>query len=189
MRASRSFAVAVVCALGFVGISCSRLQAQPAATTGPALGKPCNLERDVMTVGGATVVIPFLTQKLDVPVDDETKKRLLNSGLPCQDNVNADGDKKLSPAGQPATRFRFLLLADLHRPEFPSRRNVDRKCKAWSKLKTHWQHGTYFKPLLDVMLEPKDQPPVWSKRIIPEACQANSTTSPRRKKTTSSSSR
>src|SRR5262245_34648882 len=36
MRASRSFAVAVVCAIGVVGISCSPSRAQPAATTGPA---------------------------------------------------------------------------------------------------------------------------------------------------------
>ena len=173
MRASRSFAVAVVCALGAVGISCSPLQAQPAATTGPALGKPCNPERDVKTVGGATVVIPFLTQKLDVPVDDDTKKRLLNSGLPCQDSVNADADKKLSALDNRQRGFDFYSWLTFIALNSPADGTSIENAKPGTKLKTHWQHGTYFKPLLDVMLEPAKQPPLWDKRITPGGCQSD----------------
>ena len=125
-----------------------------------------------MTVGGATVVIPLLTQKPDDSVDAETKKRLLNSGLPCRENVNPDGDKKLSQLQNLQRGFDFYSWLTFIALNSPADGTSIENAKPGSKIKTHWQHGTYFKPLLDVMLEPKDQPPVWSKRIIPEACQA-----------------
>src|SRR5262245_2625958 len=168
MRASRSFAAAVVWALGIVGISCSPSQAQPAPTTGPALGKPCNPLRDVTTVG---FVDPFLTQDLNVPVDDEIKKRLLNSGLPCQDAVNASADKTLSALDNRQRGFDFYSWLTFIALNSPADGTSIENAKPGSKLKTHWQHGTFFKPLLEVMLEPKDQPPIWSKKIVPDACQ------------------
>ena len=171
MRTSRSFAVAVVYALSAIGFFGSLAQAQTTAGTGPVLGQPCNQLRDVVPVGNDVEVIPFLKQKLGSPVDPTTRDQLLKSGLPCQETINAGGDKTLSALDNRQRGFDFYSWLTFIALNSPADGTPIDKSKSGSKV--NWEHGNHFKQLLDVMVENPDRnTPVWGDRKIPNECNA-----------------
>ncbi len=142
MRNNSSATVAV---LGLVGVLSSfpsspvQAQVTPSAQAPKPLGQPCNLLSDLVPANPPSPKPPTDPSKLTLTrVDATTKNTILNSGLPCQENVSTLN----SPAdGRP----------------------ID---QATPNTKTKWEDKANIKQLLDVML-PGGAASEWTDKIPP----------------------
>ena len=171
MHYNRSAAVAV---LGLVGAlssfhsSQAQVPAQPTPTAQPPkpLGQPCNLLSDLVPANPPSPKPPTDPSKLTLTrVDATTKNTILNSGLPCQENVSTQGpDKAKTPLENLQRGFDFyswLTFIALNSPA--DGRPID---QATPNTKTKWEDKANFKQLLDVML-PGGAASEWTDKIPP----------------------
>ena len=180
MRNSCSLAVGVMSVLVFAGFPThSYAQATPPASGVKVLGQPCNLMHDLVpasdvdpTPVSPPTLIPFLAQKF-VPgekfvVDPKLKKRILASGLPCQETVSGGGTAKSLPENRQRgfDFYSWLTFIALNSPA--NGHPID---QSRPDTKTKWEDRNNFMHLLDVMVkDPETNAPKWGERKIPEEC-------------------
>src|SRR5215831_17733588 len=104
------------------------------------------------------------------PVDQTTKDKILNSGLPCQESVNPDLDPNKTHLENIQRGFDFyswLTFIALNSPADGS--GIE---KSAPNTKTKWEDMSNFRQLLDVML-PGGKAPKWGdEKIIPAGCRS-----------------
>ena len=104
------------------------------------------------------------------PVDQTTKDKILNSGLPCQESVDPDLDPNKTHLENIQRGFDFyswLTFIALNSPADGS--GIE---KSAPNTKTKWEDMSNFRQLLDVML-PGGKAPKWGdEKIIPAGCRS-----------------
>ena len=101
-------------------------------------------------------------------LDDDGKKSLLKSGLPCAEAARTDLGGSLLESLQRSFDFNsWLTFIALNAP---TDKALD-ITTARPATRTVWEDGEKFIPLLDVML-PGRAKPDWKKRAVPPACRA-----------------
>jgi hypothetical protein len=101
-------------------------------------------------------------------LDDDGKKSLLKSGLPCAEAARTDLGGSLLESLQRSFDFNsWLTFIALNAP---TDKTLD-ITTARPATRTVWEDGEKFIPLLDVML-PGGAKPDWKKRAVPPACRA-----------------
>jgi hypothetical protein len=143
------------------------LQCKPAANPDPFLPDPF----------GVSLVGDFPAGLL--PLDDKVKRSILDSGLPCQENVrpNVGKDKEgLENLQRGFDFYSWRTFIALNSPADPNI-TIDR---AQPNTRTRWEDMDNFKQLLDVMLPADQQPPNWPpnragmeaerERLVPAQC-------------------
>jgi hypothetical protein len=124
-----------------------------------ALAPPCNTMSD-----RTSDTPPELTR-----VDQTTKDKILNSGLPCQESVDIgpDPSKPLENLQRGFDFYSWLTFIALNSPA--DGRGIE---QAAPNTKTKWEDMSNFRQLLDVML-PGGRAPEWGdEKIIPAGCRS-----------------
>jgi hypothetical protein len=151
------------------------------ATTPPSvvkpLGQPCNQMSDLLpTNTAAPSATPVLT-----PIDESTKSKILNSGLPCQETVSTKGPHKtaLENLQRGFDFYSWVTFIALNSPA--DGRPIDRSAP---NTPTRWEDMENFRQLLDVML-PLNTEPQWPTdrkqleaeklKLMPPACRVQYT--------------
>ena len=116
-----------------------------------------------------------------LPIDEKVKDTILNSGLPCQENVRPNSEKRRpgwKTCSAASTFIRGARFIALNSPA-DAKATIDH---AQADTPTRWEDMDNFKQLLDVMLPANLQPPKWPtdkdgmeaerERLMPEECRA-----------------
>jgi hypothetical protein len=178
MRNSRSLAVGFMGALGIVGFLALPASAQQ--TQAPKeLGRPCNLMHDLKPNSDVDprparppTLISFLADPVDQPIDLQTQKKILGSGLPCQETVTGAGEENKNPLENRQRGFDFYSWLTFIALNSPADTNI-KIDQSKPTTQTQWENANNFRQLLDVMVEDPDVPankPVWGEKKIPQEC-------------------
>jgi hypothetical protein len=183
MHNRRSLAVGFMCIL-VLGIlpTHSHAQATPPASGEKVLGQPCNLLHDRVplsetdpTAAKPITLTPLLAPEF-VPgkttLDPKIKNRILNLGLPCQENVDVSGPDDSKTALENLQRgfdfYSWLTFIALNSPA--DGRSIE---QSNPDTRTKWESRNNFMHLLDVMIKdpvPGKNEPKWQNREIPKEC-------------------
>jgi hypothetical protein len=167
MHNSRSLAVGFMCIL-VLGIlpTHSHAQATPPASGEKVLGQPCNLLHDRVplsetdpTAAKPITLTPLLAPEF-VPgkttLDPKVKNRILNLGLPCQENVDVSGPDDSKTALENLQRgfdfYSWLTFIALNSPA--DGRSIE---QSNPDTRTKWESRNNFMHLLDVMIKDPSQ--------------------------------
>jgi hypothetical protein len=183
MHNRRSLAVGFMCIL-VLGIlpTHSHAQAAPPVSGEKVLGQPCNLLHDLVPVSETdpTAATPIKLTPLLAPefvpgentLDPKIKNRILNLGLPCQENVNFRGPEASKTALENLQRgfdfYSWLTFIALNSPA--DGRSIE---QSNPDTRTKWESRNNFMHLLDVMIKdpvPGKNEPKWQNREIPKEC-------------------
>jgi hypothetical protein len=190
MRNSRLFAAGLSVAVGpaflilLSGLSTSP-SAQTAASQAGSTGLKCN---------AAIMFDPFKGKLAGkdipdgvLPVSDENRSTIMNSGLPCQEKVTPSGQEDIGLENLQRD-FDFYSWRTFIALNSPADGSPIEKSQA--DTLTRWESMDNFKQLLDVMLPARMQPPRWpadkgdqekeKARLMPEQCLALSKEMPDR---------
>jgi hypothetical protein len=179
--AGLAIALALVVPSGLSGPSSAQTAAPPVAAQVKPTGLPCNITAIVTDPFKGKLAGPDLPPGV-IPVADETRAKILHSGLPCQETVNPNG---LSPDAIEATGlenlqrgFDFYSWRTFVALNSPA--NGSPIEKSQPDTPTQWEDMNNFKQLLDVMLPARMLPPKWpadraqmeaeKERLMPEEC-------------------
>jgi hypothetical protein len=187
MRYSLLLIAGIATIAGLTWLSESQAQKTPAAT---APTKDQQASASILNCEGKRILDPFkgklagpeLPPNL-LPIDGKLKDSILTLRIPCQENVNpgaqgdASGDEGvgLENLQRGFDFYSWRTFLALNSPVSGS--PVDH---AQANLPTRWEDMDNFKPLLDVMLPAKLQPPQWPtdrtkmeaerERLVPDQC-------------------
>ena len=184
MRHSQLIAIGLATAIG--SISPSVLSAQSSAQTAGAAtasqAKPPGLQC-TPAAGRSPVPDPFKEKLVGefpmglLPIDDQVKDNILESGLPCQEHVSPLGVEKegLENLQRGFDFYSWRTFIALNSPADGTPIEGARP-----GMRTRWEDMDNFKQLLDVMLPANLQPPKWPtdragmeaerERLMPEEC-------------------
>ena len=152
-----------------------------AAPQSAALGMTCNGTRILDPFKGPLAGADLPPGLL--PIGDKNKSDILNSGLPCQENVSTGA--QADPAGKEAAGldnlqrgFDFYSWRTFIALNSPADGTPIEQARAG--MPTRWEDMDNFKQLLDVMLSTDLQPPTWPsdragmeaerERLVPPEC-------------------
>ena len=164
MRKHFLLVLSVMSALGFAGLL--NLPNSAEAQT-PVAPTKCNTMSDLIRLPPGAP--PDTPRKLTL--DQFDKDEILNSGLPCQENVNITGPDANKTTLQNLQRgfdfYSWLTFIALNSPA--DGRGIE---KSTPNTKTKWEEMTNFRQLLDVML-PDGRAPKWEdEKTIPVGCRS-----------------
>jgi hypothetical protein len=160
----------------------SHAQATPPASGEKVLGQPCNPLHDRVPVSETdpTAAKPITLTPLLAPefvpskttLDPKIKNRILNLGLPCQENVDVSGPDDSKTALENLQRgfdfYSWLTFIALNSPA--DGRSIE---QSNPDTRTKWESRNNFMHLLDVMIKdpvPGKNEPKWQNREIPKEC-------------------
>jgi len=149
----------IMSALGVAGLL--TLPNLSEAQTPVPLAPPCNTMSDLKPLPPDAK--PDAPREL-TPID----QKILNSGLPCQENVDIAGPAK-TPLENLQRGFDFyswLTFIALNSPA--DGRGIE---KSAPNIKTKWEDMSNFRQLLDVMLR-DGRAPKWEEKVIPPRCRS-----------------
>ena len=164
----------IMTALGVAGLlslpnlSEAQTPVTPMKPAARPLAPPCNTMSDLKPL--PPDARPDTPREL-TPIDQTTKDKILNSGLPCQENVNTTGpDRNKTPLENIQRGFDFYSWQTFIALNSPADgRGIE---KSAPNTKTKWEDMSNFRQLLDVML-PGGRAPKWEdEKIIPAGCRS-----------------
>jgi hypothetical protein len=185
MRYSRYLTAGLATAVGVISLSVLSVQSPgvSAATPAETPGLKCNGARILDPFKGR-LAGPDLPEGL-LPIDDKDKSDIMQSGLPCQENVTTSS--QADPAGKEdiglenlQRGFDFYSWRTFIALNSPADGTPIDNDNAHADTPTRWEDMNNFKQLLDVMLPPDLQPPRWPtdrdgikaerERLTPKEC-------------------